>query len=449
MNQQETDKILDKISRRGMKPGLERMEKLMQALGNPQKKFSAVHVTGSNGKGSVCAMLESILTSAGFRVGLYTSPHLVDVRERIRFNKKNISSSDFYKWVSHVWNCAKKAGLDEDLTYFELLTAVAFFYFAETKTELAVIEVGLGGRLDATNVIPSPEVCVITNIALEHTEILGKSVEKIAWEKAGIVKKNSACVTGAAGSALEVIREICFQKDACLLPAGLYRSHPSEVLSEDRWNLETLLEHSRLKGEFQKQNILITLKVLEILQEKGWKINEEQILSGLEETFLQGRFQKMQFKLKERESLFPVLLDGAHNPAAIKALVSAIHLTPTKDKRCLLIFNALKDKDIRKMVQILLHDLKIFHLLIPALNTERSTPPVQTEKIFRELKKKCSVKTFRSVQECWESLYHWQELAVEADWILATGSLYLIGETLKTGFLKSDIHPLSVPICSS
>lgn len=424
MNKQETEKILAQLALRGMKPGLERMTKLMHSLGDPQNKFRSLHVTGSNGKGSVCAMLESILHRAGIRVGLYTSPHLVDVCERIRLNKENISSSEFYRLVNKVWSCAKSIQIEEDLTYFEMLTAVAFCYFSESKVELAVIEVGLGGRLDATNLIPSPEVCVITNISLEHTEILGKTIEEIAREKAGIVKRNSTCVSGASGAALKVIGEICFQQEVPFLWVQWEELSP------------IFIEQCALKGEYQKPNILVVLNAIEVLRKKGWEITQGEILSGLQETFLLGRFQEMSFSEQGGRGALPVLLDGAHNPAAVSALSSAIHSSAFKNKPCILIFNALKEKDILKMVQILTENLNISQVLIPVLDTDRSAHPERVAKIFLRSKAEYAVQTFSSVKKCWEFVCEKRDLLTEADWMLVTGSLYLVGETLKSGFLK-------------
>lgn len=430
MIEDKAEKILKRLSARGMKPGLERMTKLMHALGDPQEKFRSIHVTGTNGKGSVCAMLESILHSARYRLGLYTSPHLTDVCERIRLNKENISSSEFYGLVNEVWSCAKSIQIDDELTYFEMLTSVAFCYFAKSRVELAVIEVGLGGRLDATNVIPSPEVCVITNISLEHTEILGKSIEKIAREKAGIVKKNSTCVTAAGGMALKVLKEICLERKAWL----------NSVQAKDV--LPIFMEQCALKGEYQKANLAVVLEVIEILRKKGWEITQGELLSGLQEIFLKGRFQEMSFLKPGERSATPVFLDGAHNPAAIRALSSAICSSVFKNKPCILIFNALKEKDIVKMTQVLTKELNLSQLFIPVLDTERSSQPEEVAKLFHRAKAKCPIQTFLSVKECWEFICRKREWVPPADWILVTGSLYLVGETLKTGFLKPAVPVL-------
>lgn len=435
MNWQETENYLNAISQRGIKPGLHRMQILMQRLDHPKKKFKSVHVTGTNGKGSVCAMLESILREAGVRTGFYSSPHLLDLRERITIGGEQIDFDSLSYWVSRIRNCA--GGIESELTYFEVMTAVAFCYFAEKKVELAIVEVGLGGRLDATNVLPAPEVCIITNIALEHTDYLGKRVAEIAEEKAGIVKEHTVCVTGASGLALKIVQRICKAHDVKTVRVVMGTSIQNRDRTKEKPLLENALHCCALKGNFQRKNIGIVLETVQILRKKRWGISERHILEGLKKVVWPGRFDRKVIQLNIRK--IPVLLDGAHNPAAIKALMSALKTTRLNEKKCLLVFNALRDKEIGKMVRCLSQGLRISEIFVPSLDTNRTAAPDLVQAIFGRTCKGIPLKTFDSVSGMW-SLFQTEKWDSDAAWILVTGSLYLIGETFKK-FTKSGLTP--------
>ena len=226
-----------------VKLGLDNIQLLLDKIGNPEKKLKCIHVAGTNGKGSVCAMLFYILKEAGFKVGLYTSPHLKKFNERIRINGNFITDREiveyFLKVKPHITN----------QSFFEITTAMAFLYFCEKNVDYAVMEVGLGGRLDATNVA-TPIVSIITNIGLEHTELLGDTIEKIAFEKAGIIKKNIPVVTGAKGNALKVIKKISKSRNAQLFLAENFKD----------------VEFNHLNGSFQQQNKNIALTAISVLK---------------------------------------------------------------------------------------------------------------------------------------------------------------------------------------
>ncbi|MDU2184264.1 MAG: Mur ligase family protein, partial [Negativicoccus succinicivorans] len=215
MNYQESIAWLTETAAFGIQPGLQRIKALLEGLGHPENAFKSIHVAGTNGKGSVTAMLESVLQQAGISCGRFTSPHLEEYTERIRINGADISPSDFAKYLSQVREVAEKnvAAGGEMATEFELLTACAFLAFQATGVEYAVVEVGMGGRLDSTNVI-IPEVAVITNVSLDHTQYLGATVEEIAAEKAGIIKEDVPLVTSAHRTALKIIKEIAHKKNA-------------------------------------------------------------------------------------------------------------------------------------------------------------------------------------------------------------------------------------------
>lgn len=425
MNWKETERYLSIISQRGMKPGLGRMQTLMKLMGHPEKKFKAVHVTGTNGKGSVCAMIESIVRAAGVKTGLYISPHLLDLRERASVLGKKISYEDISRWIQIIRQRAKD--IEPQLTYFELITAVAFCYFAENEVELAIVEVGLGGQLDATNILPAPEVSIITNVTLEHTDYLGKTVSKIAAEKSGIIKNGLPCVTGAEGTALKIIRKECRKRKGKLVIVK-DKSEDKNSGKKFGWAFEFLFSKCALKGNYQRKNLKIVLETIKILQEKGWPITYHYLIKGLEEVEWPGRFEWKDITMEEGE--IPVLLDGAHNPAAMKELILSIQKTKYSDKDCLLIFNVLKDKDISKIVSLMMQNLSVKRVLVPLLNTKRTSLPEKVKTIFKKYNKGVEVTTFNSVPEMWREIFKFKKIE-KNQWMLVTGSFYLIGDTMK------------------
>jgi len=433
-------KYLDSTINRGISPGLERTLSLMQILGHPEDKFKSIHVTGTNGKGSVCAMLESILRKSGYRTGLYTSPHLVDVKERIQVNGKKITSKSFQYWIEYIRSHAQI--IEPTLTYFELLTAVAFATFAENKVELALVEVGLGGRLDSTNILPKPEISIITNVSLEHTEYLGINIRSIAKEKGGIIKQNGVCLTGANGVALEVIKRISNEKKTKLIIVnGRHSGESRNPVKKSFWldsgfrrndnddknNCEALDPwlQCNLKGYYQTKNIQMVLKATDILRELGWRIPKNKILLGLKSVKWPARFEWS--RLMSNKRYYPLLIDGAHNPNAIQMLLSSIQKTTYAKKKCLLVFNCLNDKNSHKMGRLLLSGLKLSKIFIPKLKSPRTSNPNRIKKIFLSHSKKIEVSLFHSVNQVWNHIKKIKE-ENSFDWVLFTGSLILMGE---------------------
>lgn len=285
-------KYLDSLEKFGINLGLNRIEHLLKKMGDPQLKFRSLHVAGTNGKGSTCAVMSSILKEAGYRVGLYTSPHLFDYTERIKVNGRDISHRSFLDGIKKVKRAAER--MKEPPTVFEVLTAVAFWCFAQQKVDYAVVEVGMGGRLDATNVI-TPLVSVITNIDYEHTEVLGKSLAKIAREKAGIIKTGVPVVTAESKSEpLQVMKRIA-QREGSLLIA-INRKQPAMS--------------SNLIGTHQRVNAACAVTALRVA---GIKVSRKNIQDGLRKVLWPGRFQIIAEKPL-------IIVDGAHNPAGIKTL---------------------------------------------------------------------------------------------------------------------------------
>jgi dihydrofolate synthase/folylpolyglutamate synthase len=357
----------------GIKLGLENITELMDKLGNPQNKLKYIHVAGSNGKGSVCVMLESILKQK-YKVGKFTSPHLKRFNERITINGEEIPDKDVDRLIDLVME--KRT----NQTFFEVVTAMAFVYFAEQKVDYVVLEVGLGGRLDATNII-TPKITVITNISLEHTNILGETIEKIAAEKAGIIKPGIPVVTGAKEEAFNVILKICEEKESNLFyVAGKYQGELS------------------LKGEFQKENATIAS-----FAAKKIGMSEGEIERGLIEVEWPGRFEKKN----------NLILDCAHNPAGMQALVNEIKKLDYKN--LIIVFGVLKDKDYKKMLW----------LLKPLAKEIILTKPNHPDRALDPYKMEDGLKVVEDIKTAVENA---KSLAGENDLVLVTGSIFVVGE---------------------
>ncbi|MEG4405659.1 folylpolyglutamate synthase/dihydrofolate synthase family protein [Microcoleus sp. MON2_D5] len=308
------ESILQSYQHFGVHLGLERIHQLLQKLHNPHKQVPIIHVAGTNGKGSVCAYLSSVLTEAGYRVGRYTSPHLIDWIERICINQKPISPTELQQCLERV--VAATENNTETPTQFEMITAAAWLYFAEQKTDIAVIETGLGGRLDATNVCETPLASVITSISLEHWQILGPTVADIAGEKAGILKSKCPAVIGELPESARIVVEKRIQELDCpatwVKPAiDLGQGFAEYQLNQ---NADKIKYQLPLLGKIQLMNSAIAIATLEILQNQGWQISSTAIENGIAKTQWPGRLQQTTWKNRK------ILIDGAHNPAAAIAL---------------------------------------------------------------------------------------------------------------------------------
>lgn len=300
--------------------GLDRISGVLELLGNPQDKLKCFHVAGTNGKGSVCAIIASVLREAGMNVGLYTSPHIFKYTERIKINGEDISDTDFAKYVFEIVEAADKNGIH--LTEFEILTAVMFKYFADNNVDVVVLETGLGGRFDATNVIKSNLCSIITHIDLDHTERLGNTKDKIAFEKAGIIKQGCPVVTCEGYEAIKDKADECNSLFVMVAPF------------EDTSELA-------LKGTYQQENLSLALAAIKLVYPK---IPEEIILKGLHNVKHPCRFEYLADK--------NILIDAAHNPNGAAALRDSLDLYfPDKKRR--FIFGCLKTKNYKKMMDIL------------------------------------------------------------------------------------------------
>lgn len=338
MTYEEALEYIHGISWTFCKPGLERISELCEKLGNPQNGLKFVHVAGTNGKGSFCSMLESVLRAAGYRTGLYTSPYIKEFNERMRFLGENIDNEELAEITEYVKPIAD--GMADKPTEFELITAIAFEYFKRKGADVVVLEAGMGGRLDSTNVIRNPLLSVITGIALDHTAFLGDTVEKIAAEKAGIIKDGAPVLFGGCDdSALRVI-------------ASAAKDHGSEIRTVDYSSLlvkeystegttfdykETKDLKIKLLGSYQPRNASVVLEAIELLRERGLLIGEASVRGGLAEARWPARFE-----IISKKPL--IIFDGAHNPQGIESCVESIKLY-FQDKKVMAITGVLRDKD--------------------------------------------------------------------------------------------------------
>ena len=340
-------------------PGLARSRELLGLLGNPEQKLKFVHIAGTNGKGSTAAMLASVLQRAGYRTGLYTSPHLLRFHERMRVNGEEIDDKSLIALTNTVRQAA--AQMREMPTGFEIMTAIAFLYFVQERCDIVSLEVGLGGRMDSTNVIPAPEVCVVMNIGLEHTAILGDTLEKIAAEKCGIIKRGAHAVLFGQTEGVEAVaREKCTQEGVALTVTA------QEKLERISSSLDGQVfkyrgrgpYHLRLLGEYQLLNALTVIDTCTALRSRGWeKLTDEAIDSGLSAARWPGRLE-----LLRRSPDF--IVDGAHNPQCVDALMDSLAALYS-GKKLIFLTGVLRDKDWQQMLRRALPLAKAFVVITP------------------------------------------------------------------------------------
>ena len=338
MTYDEALKYIHGVSNFFCKPGLDRIKELCQGLGNPQNDLKFIHVGGTNGKGSVCSMLSSVLTEAGYRVGLYTSPYILEFNERMRVNGKNIDKDTLARLTERAKAVAEK--MADSPTEFELITAIAFLYFKEEKCDVVVLEVGMGGRLDATNIIGKPHLAIITGIALDHTAFLGDTIEMIAAEKAGIIKESSVALWGGESKVAEAVIEkevskkqsILCKTDYSELNIKAYDLSGTTFDYRDREDIKI-----SLLGSYQPRNAAIVLDAVDNLSSNGLQVSEEAVRGGL----LKARWPA-RFEIIGTEPT--VIFDGAHNPQGVRATATSIK-DYYGDKRVIILTGVLRDKD--------------------------------------------------------------------------------------------------------
>lgn len=357
MNYTESLAYLEGLGKFGIQLGMERIEGLLRELDNPEQKLKTVHVTGTNGKGSVSSMIANILLAANLKVGKFTSPHLVKYNERINLNGRDISDDDFAMAISAVRVAAEsvvKKGVCQQPTQFEVLTAAAFLYFYLQKVDYAVIEVGMGGLWDSTNVI-TPVVSVITNVALDHTDRCGKTVERIAMQKAGIIKENVPVVTAAEGNeALGPIVSFAMFKNAPVYLYGkaFYGEEIESSMDGQRFMLHAGDIYSseyeiKLPGEHQIKNTSVAIVAAKLVSKQDERVNELALHLGVANTFWPGRLERIGQQPE-------IILDGAHNPNGAEALRKALDKY-YPGQRVHFVFGMMGDKDMSGVIKALIH----------------------------------------------------------------------------------------------
>ena len=419
MTYQESLDYLTSLGRFGIKLGLERTEALLHQLGDPQDLFQGVLTAGTNGKGSVCAMVASVLQASGYRVGLMPKPHLISYTERIQVDQRPIAEDDFAALLTEIQPAINKVAADlGPPTEFEILTSAALYYFARAGIDLLVCEVGLGGRLDSTNVLDLG-VSVITNIALDHTQYLGSTLEAIAAEKAGILKPDSIAITGAQPPAISVIEAAAQKQHIPLLRLG----QEIELAAIDQeWagvqvTVTTPAGSYRdlripLLGLHQAENAALAVAAIDALRSRGWEVSDGALRDGLARTRWPGRLEVI-----DRNPI--VLVDGAHNPAGLQRSLATVK-NLAKDRPLVIVFGAMKDKDLPAM----LAQLRAMGtpVIFSAIDWHRAAAPGDLATRFGA--------PAETAGSSGEALERARQRATSNGIVLVCGSLYLVGEVI-------------------
>jgi dihydrofolate synthase / folylpolyglutamate synthase len=407
------DSLVNPLQRFGINLGLSRIFRLLANLGNPHEQVPIIHVAGTNGKGSVCAYLASILTEAGYRTGRYTSPHLVDWTERICINQQPVSTDEFTQLILQVQVAISPD--DEPPTQFEVVTAAAWLYFAQQQVDVAVVEVGLGGRLDATNVCSQPLVTIITSISRDHIQQLGPTIADIAREKAGILKGGCPVVVGSLpADAQEVVQShILNLQCPFVIPQAARQIEPGWA------EYEKIRYPLPLQGQIQLTNSALALAAIEILQKQGWQISESAIINGMAKTKWPGRIQWVTWQQHK------LLLDGAHNPAGAQVLRDYVDTlkTPTVNW----VVGMMANKEHADIFRALLREGdKLFLVAVP---DPGSAAPDELAKLAINICPQLSFcQTYPDLASSLTAAF-----ANTNDLVVLCGSLYLIGSFLGMG----------------
>lgn len=413
MTSEEALTYIHSVCWKGSIPGLGRTQTLLKKMGNPEKKLKFVHIAGTNGKGSTAAMTASILRKAGYRTGLYTSPYIYRFHERMQVDGVEISDEELAEVTEYVKPLADS--MEESPTEFELVSCIAFEFFCRKNCDIVVLEVGMGGALDSTNVIETPEVAVITNIGLDHTEYLGDTVEKIAETKSGIFKQGGHAVVYRSTPSVEAVFErVCAEKNVSLKKADFESlrlvRHSLEGQVFDCGQRKNLV--LPLLGDHQLHNASVVLAVVDTLIEEGWKISEENIRDGIRDVRWPGRFD-----IVSRKPLF--IIDGGHNPQCIEALVKNIQ-DYLAGKRVIALTGVLADKDYADMYRPVMPLVDRFVCITPP--NPRKLEAEQLARYLREIGAEATA--------C-ETVAQGVDLAIklagEDGVVLCFGSLYSIG----------------------
>ena len=416
MNYKKSIDWLYSFEKFGIKLGLERISYICKKLGNPQDKYKIIHVGGTNGKGSVCRFLQSILTLNGYKVGVYLSPHLQRFSERFLIDGDEIPEDDIVVLIEKIKPIIDEMIKNKNIpTFFEIVTALAFQYFNDKKVDFAIIEVGLGGRFDATNIV-KPVVSVITNVTFDHQDRLGKKIEEISFEKAGIIKKDIPLVTAATDKALEVIKKEVKEKKTNI--SVIEKSSWEKTQGGPEWSeflINGLLKNYNVKtkmaGQFQGENIAIVLATIEILQMNGVYITDESIIKGIEKTSIVGRMEIVGFE--------PIVfLDGAHNIAAMQYLKNTL-VNDFVYEKLIIVIGILADKNVLEMLDIITPISDI--IVVTKSQNKRACDPLKLKDMID--KKEAVIK-----DDIISAIDYAKKVVSKRDLICITGSLFTVGE---------------------
>jgi dihydrofolate synthase/folylpolyglutamate synthase len=403
-----------------MTPGLSRMKGFFESIGNPQDKIKTIHIAGTNGKGSTAVFISEILQAKKYKTALYTSPHLVSITERIKINGKNISLKVFDKLSKKYLEKAVKY----KLSYFEYLTALAFIYFVKQKVDIVVLETGLGGRFDATNITKKPLVCVITSIAKEHQEILGDTIEEIAYEKAGIIKEGAYVVCGKlTKEAVSVIKSrskslYLYGKDFKAFNSKVYKL--GQTFDYIGVNKKIKAIDIKLLGRHQIVNASVAVCVAELLNKKEYGLNETSIKTGLRNAVWPGRFDIRKVNTNNKE--IEMIIDGAHNVQGLSAFIETFKQFDFAKKQRVFVFAVMKEKKYKCMVKKIASFAN--KIILPYIRNDRAVSPEVLRAEFSKYIARNRIYIADSVKSACDMIE-------DGEMTVSVGSLCLAGEVLQ------------------
>lgn len=420
--------ILD-IPKFAVKAGLDNIRVLLELLGNPQEDFKIIHVAGTNGKGSVCSMLSHILSAHGYRTGLFTSPHLMKINERLKINQDDISDDMFCQVFHEIYEKIQEMvekGHNHP-TFFEVLVAMALLYFKKEQVDYAVLETGVGGRLDSTNVIEKPVLTIITPIGLDHMAVLGDTIEAIAQEKAGIIKEGRPTVLYYNKEVVyDVVSRVCRQKKSKLYSYGDFKYH---ILKINKKNIDFSINNKYYKYEkvylrtiahYQLINVSIALTAVKVLIDWGLSLSEEKVIEGLAAFTWPGR---MEFLTDN------ILIDGAHNALGMRMFAHEIN-THYKNQELTILFASMKDKPYTDMIKELKKCHNINKVILTQIENDRAASVDELKDVFQ----KEGFLDIQCIEQIDQALAYVKQISLEGSMVCCIGSLYL------AGYIKGEIE---------